>query len=322
MIYKIIGMSIILILWCLVKMECVNGKVCPQCFFVNNINNIVCSNCLFGYVNPIMCSGCHVRGANIGFKLCQQCYKQSHTSNRIKKKCSNCNVNEANNGFDLCQSCFIDNGNNICVDCKIHKVNYGYKICNGCYKNKLFQKNKNIGKPCDHRICHILKHKGCSNAAFVLPLIKYRNNGICAWLGLENGGQYKNQCNLIGGKGDNGDKVNGNICWVNIAIREMNEKIKFKLNKINEYSPFIIYNKTPIFLIKLHDGVSRKTCQQQIDADNINNNLPFHLKEMSYVACVNIKNLKHVENINLPISSFATEVIKNIDDKGLQKLGF
>lgn len=256
-------------------------------------------------------------------KICPKCFYLNGLTNNFCNNCRHkivtcikCNVNYANDGFKMCQSCYVNHANNMigkCKQCKTNNTNNGHSMCQQCYKNT---------KDCGHRICRLLQQSNCNNAAFVLPLLDYRNNGVCAWLGLENGGQYKNQCNLIGGKGDNNDRVNGHICWINIAIREMDEEIKFKLDKIDEFCPFIIHNNTPILLVRLKNGTSRASSQNQINMDNSNNNLPSHLKEMSYIACVSIKNCRHVDKTQLPISNFAYGVIKKISSDDLRKLGF
>lgn len=305
-------------------MEYNNYKSCPQCFYVNDIDSDCCYNCLFIFNIDKKCVSCKDNYANEGFKLCQSCYISYHKKDKDNRKCKNCHEVNAYNGFELCKACFIisdDNICNICKSCNIHKANYGYELCNGCYKNSLFYKDKNNAVGCNHKICKVLKHKKCNNSAFVLPFMTY-NNETCVWLGLENGGTYKNQCNLIGGKGDIYDKVNGNICWCNIAIRNLQEKIKLKLRKINNTCPFIIHNNTPIFLIGIKNRISRLLLQKKIDSDNVNNNLPPNFKKMSYLAYVNFKKLEICGTIQLPISSFATEVIKKVSEDDLKKLGF
>lgn len=244
-----------------------------------------------------------MESANV--KVCPQCFGVSG----LKDKC--------------CGNCLhkYEKMGKVCVECHINTTHYKYKLCVACHKDKLLE-NINDNLTCGHPLCDILRKEECYNVAYVLPLFQHKRNGICAWVGLENDGKYKDKCNLIGGHGIKNDRINDYYCWINTAIRCMDEKAKYKLDKINDSCPYIIHNKKPIFLLKFKNGNAITKCQQQIDLDNVNYNLPPHLKKLSYIGRVNITNLKHVGKIQLPISKFATDVIKKINDENLEKLDF
>lgn len=313
-------------------------KVCGICSFNIKIESEFCGNCgnIFGKQldtitgnfiiksdHPKKCLKCNTEDAVKEKNLCKTCY--------INLSCKGCNINLKNIGHNFCQQCYVNykftfknsDNNVVCPKCNVKTVTKGHELCKECYiittnisNQKMF--NNHIDSGCNHKTCKMFKFLRCHNSCFVLPLVKHNWDSICCWLGLENGGQYKGQCNLIGGKGEEIDKVDGNVCWLNIIARESSEEVKHNFN-INDDDPHFVYNGNPIFIVRLDDSVSRFQCQQRINDANKNKHLPYHLKEMKYLACVDIYELKHVDTgINYPISNFATGVINEVTKLNLK----
>lgn len=306
----------------------VGSKFCGHCgnTFGKQMN-VVNGNFIIGNNNTKpKCLRCGFKDANDNKKLCQECY--------VNMRCISCKVNNKSFAYDYCQDCYVNhkftftnnNNNIVCPRCNVKQVTKGFELCKGCYlitkninNNKMLVKHIDSG--CSHNTCKMCKLYYCYNSCFVLPLVK-RNNSIYCWLGLENSGMYKDQCNLIGGKGEEIDKINGNMCWLNIISRESTEEVKCNFN-INDNDSYIIYNKNPVFLVRLDDTVTRVDSQQRMDIDNNNKKLPCHMREMRYVACVNIYDLTHIDNgIDYPISSFAKGLLNEVSKLDLKYFNF
>lgn len=233
-------------------------------------------------------------------------------------KCDKCNIHNdiVNNFCFSCGFCIK------CTKCNITKPNIGHKICKSCYVPI-----KRVSKGCGHNICVELREKNCFNSAFILPLINYNNKFVGAWLGCENGGQYRGKYNLSGGKADNSsDFVGDNVCFLKAAQREVKEEIKITF-QLSDDAPCIIHKPpnslrgTPVFLARLRDGTSRDPYQKEINRARADSTTPFCEKEMSHITCINISTFESVDNVDISVSEFATIVIKKITPENLKSLG-
>ena len=141
-------------------------------------------------------------------------------------------------------------------------------------------------------------------------------------LGLENGGQYKDQYNLCAGKGEKEDDTGNGYCWLNNALRELYEEFTIKVNWSNFDSFFrgsdgkirvFLHGRTPVFVMVLPGGTSRKPIKQQIQANLRNPVLSHSYKEMRDFEFFKLSDGQQIEGQVCNVSSFADAVRRKID---------
>lgn len=165
--------------------------------------------------------------------------------------------------------------------------------------------------------------RGPAFSAFALPCNNYYGKEMVVLVGKERSGAYRNQFNLIGGKGEKTDTCVhcGKLCWIACLWREVSEEGKIKLNKASFEKYFRskvtglirvhVHKRTPIF-IGVFPGLSRGPLNRQIQADNSNPRLPSDQKEMSKVQWVRMSDqtTQPGSNRRLNVTTFAQPVIE------------
>ena len=168
-----------------------------------------------------------------------------------------------------------------------------------------------------------MKHRGGKLTGHVVPiLLEYNQGGPPVGLfGMERFGRYRGQLNVVGGKGDPGEK-----CLVSEMQRETREEIKWKPeidrlyhlggSPLEEEPQFrhIVFHGTIVFIALLDDGMSRRPFNDAIQEAMHQIDLPHSEKEMSGVEWVDFQG-NCVSSPGTPVSSFARGVLDMINLK-------
>ena len=195
------------------------------------------------------------------------------------------------------------------------------------YQNIICQNNPS--KPqCTHITCNCIyqarlndvnigrSRHGYGGVACAI-LHQYDNQIWTILLGYERGGQYKGQYNLFSGSVDQND----NGCYLVAIVREIFEEstlniplgktfddiFKGSFGKIR----FIMHNGTPVFIGVIHD-ISRKNINHELQLRIQDTTLHYSMKEISFVEWFDLQNESQIEGKTLPISEFASSIVKKI----------
>lgn len=155
----------------------------------------------------------------------------------------------------------------------------------------------------------------------VLPIVNYNGQGrIAVMLGKERGGDYRNQFNLCGG----GMEPEDAGCILNAALRELREEFKIEVNWSN-FDQFFKYpfggqfryiiHRGTVILVGDFQGLSRVPINQNIQACNSNQSLPWKLREIEQVDWFWMDDQSQIdEKQGCVISSYASSVIRKIEN--------
>jgi hypothetical protein len=176
----------------------------------------------------------------------------------------------------------------------------------------------------EHKTCQMLAKFNAALAAAVVPLLNYQG-GLNEWVmgvGLENGGPCKDKYNLCAGKGEKKDYNKTGFCWLKNALRELFEEFTIQVTWANFDSYFrgsngkirvFLHNRTPIFIMVLPSGTSRKPIKAQMMANMQNPALPHCYREMRDFEFIKLSDGQQIERHGIVVSSFADAVRRKID---------
>jgi 8-oxo-dGTP pyrophosphatase MutT (NUDIX family) len=185
---------------------------------------------------------------------------------------------------------------------------------------------KTIEVPCGHSVCASFHTPGSNvkQTAAVAAILHYNMRGSIIdviGLGLERFGQYRGKYNLCAGSAETDDFIAGVFCWVKCAVRELSEE--FKIDVVgqdmirqmfcNDKGVFRVFthNTTPVFIIILPKGTSRRPIKQDIEL-HIKNHPNKAYREIGDFEWFRIDNHEQLEGKRFEISKFADDVITRI----------
>lgn len=169
---------------------------------------------------------------------------------------------------------------------------------------------------CNHKICAYFAHKKYNTGVGIIVYKNYifpdNQTKASILLGKERYSRYAGLYNICAGTMEAKDKN----CWIDTAIRELNEEFKIDLNyglfyqkfcnKKDKKIRYFIHKTTPIF-IGYFPEISTKSINKSLYKAIHNPFLPNYQKEMEHVSWFYLKNgkLEDVKNRNYPVSTFA-----------------